>query len=83
MDITGIEPVHYKQLVQECTIMPDQLTQQRVNTDMTAVPRVDNTNVAGSISACHSFYDTDAHVCTARTYTYAGIACYAQHEQRL
>ena len=25
-DITGIEPVHYKQLVQECTIMPDQLT---------------------------------------------------------
>lgn len=25
-DTTGIEPVHYKQLVQECTIMPDQLT---------------------------------------------------------
>lgn len=26
VDTTGIEPVHYKQLVQECTIMPDQLT---------------------------------------------------------
>lgn len=25
-EIQKIEPVHYKQLVQECTIVPDQLT---------------------------------------------------------